>query len=55
MYLNIFFIIYLAVPGLSCGMWDLVAPPGIEPGSPALEVWRLSPWTTREVPNGHLF
>ena len=38
------------MPGLSCGMWDLVPWPGIEPGSPVLETWSLSHWTTREVP-----
>ena len=32
---------YLAVPGLSCSMWDLVLWPGIEPGPPALGVWNL--------------
>ena len=36
--------------GLSCGMWDLVPLPGIEPGPSALEVWSLNHWTTREVP-----
>ena len=35
---------------LSCGMWDLVPWPGIEPGPPALEVQSLSHWATREVP-----
>ena len=35
---------------LSCGMRHLVPWPGIEPGSPALGVWSLSHWTTREVP-----
>ena len=34
----------------SCGMWDLVPRPGIKPGSPALIVQRLIPWTIREVP-----
>ena len=28
----------------------LVSRPGIEPGSPALWVWSLNHWTTREVP-----
>ena len=28
--------IYLAVAGLSCGRWDLVPWPGIEPGPPAV-------------------
>ena len=31
-------------------MWDLVPRPGIEPGPPALGVWSLTHWTTREVP-----
>ena len=35
---------------LSCGMWDLVPWPGIEPRPPALGVQSLSYWTTREVP-----
>ena len=30
--------IYLAVLGLSCGMWDLVSRPGIEPGPSVLGV-----------------
>ena len=54
--------IYLAVPGLSCGtkiiscgMWNLVSWPGIEPGPPALRAWSLSHWTTREVLWGQLF
>ena len=42
--------IYLVALGLSCGMWALVPWPGIEPGPPALGVWDLSHWTTREVP-----
>ena len=33
----------------SCGMWDLVSQPGIEPGPP------LSHWTTREVPQESSF
>ena len=28
--------------GASCGMWDLVPRPGMEPASPALGVWSLS-------------
>ena len=35
---------------LSCSIWDLVPWPGIEPRSPALGVWSLSQWSTREVP-----
>ena len=41
--------IYLAMPSLSYGMWDLVPCPGMEPRSPVLGAWSLSPWTTREV------
>ena len=36
--------------GPSCGMWDLIPRPGIEPESPALGVWSLSHRTAREVP-----
>ena len=43
-------IIYLAALGLSCGMWDLVPWPGIEPGPHALGAQSLTHWTTREVP-----
>ena len=35
---------------LSCRIWDLVPRLEIEPGSPAFGAWRLSHWTTREVP-----
>ena len=35
---------------LSCGIWDLVPWPGVEPWSPALEPWSLSHWSTREIP-----
>ena len=48
-----FLIIYLfilAMPGLNCGLWDLVPWPGIEPGLPALGAQNLSHWTTRETP-----
>ena len=41
--------IYLTVLGLSCGIQDLVPRPGIKSRSPALGVWCLSHWTTREV------
>ena len=43
-------ILYLAMLGLSCSMWGLVPWPGIKPRLPALGVWSLSHWTTREVP-----
>lgn len=41
--------IYLVVPGLSCGMWELVPQSGIEPKSPALGTRSLSFWTIRKV------
>ena len=39
-----------SVRALSCGMWDPVSWPGMEPGSLSLGVWSLSHWTTREFP-----
>ena len=36
----------------SCGMWDLVPWPEIQPGPPALGVQSLSRWTIRDVPVG---
>ena len=42
--------IYLAVPGLSCSMWDLVSWPRIEPRLPALGARCLIQWTPRQVP-----
>ena len=42
--------LYLAVPGLSCSIQDLVPWPGSKPKLPALGTWSLSHWTTREVP-----
>ena len=42
--------IYLAALGLSCGMWDQVPWPRIEPGPPTLVAQSLSPWSPREVP-----
>ena len=35
---------------VSCGMWDLVPWPGIEPRPPALGLRSLSDYTTREIP-----
>ena len=43
------YLIYLAAPGFSCGLWGLVPRPGIKPRPPALEAWSLSHRTTREV------
>ena len=34
----------------SCGMWDLVPRPGIEPIPPSLGAWSLNHWTAKEVP-----
>ena len=49
--------IYLAVPGLSCGMQtlsccmcDLVPGPGIKPRPPVLGAQSLRHWTMREIP-----
>ena len=56
-YLSFFFLIFiylfihLTASSLSCGMWDLLPCPGIEPWPPALGAWNLSHWTTREVPS----
>ena len=33
---------FLAAPGLSCGIWDLVSRPGIKPRPPALGTQSLS-------------
>ena len=35
---------------LGYSLWDLISRPEIEPGPPALGVWSLSHWTTKEVP-----
>ena len=43
--------IFIMACGLfSCGIWDLILWPGIEPGPLALGAQRLSHWTTGEVP-----
>ena len=42
--------IYLAVPGLSCGRWDLAPGPGREARPPALGTQRLGHLTSREAP-----
>ena len=43
------YIIYLAVPHLSCDMWDLVPRSGVKPKAPALGAQSCSPWTTSRV------
>ena len=50
-FLFYFLFIYLTAPSFSCGMWNLLPWPGIEPRHPALERQSLSHWTTMEVPN----
>mgnify|MGYP007134199246 CR=1 FL=1 len=45
-----FFLIYLAAPCLSCGMWDPAPRAETEPRPPALGAWSPILWTTREVP-----
>ena len=40
-----FFLFISACTNFSCGMWDLVPWPGIEPGPPEFRVWSLSHWT----------
>ena len=41
--------VYLAAPGLSCGMRDLVPDQGSNLGPPTLGAWSLSHWITKEV------
>ena len=36
----------------SCGTWNLVPQPGIEPRPPASGAQRLSHWATRDIPEG---
>ena len=55
----IYLYIYLVVPGLSCSMQSLscdmcVLVPWIEPGPPALGVWSLCHWTTRDFPSSYI-
>ena len=45
-FLSFLMFIYLATPGLRCGMWDLVSRLGMEPWPPALGAWSLSQWTS---------
>ena len=48
-----FFVVVAPWKLFSCGRWDLVPQLGIGPRPPALSVWSLSYWTTREVPSLH--
>ena len=43
-------VLVVAHRSFSCGMWDLVPGPGVEPGSLSLGVWSRSSWTSKEVP-----
>ena len=43
--------LHCPMQALSGGIQDLAPRAGIEPGPPALGVWSLSHWTTREVPS----
>ena len=54
-----FLIMYSTVLGLSCDIWDLPSLlrhvrssslAKMEPGPPALGVWSLSHWTSRDIP-----
>ena len=47
---RVFFFLGVAFGTFSCGIWDLVLWPGMEPGPPALGVLSLSHWTTRKDP-----
>ena len=48
--------VLVAVCGIfSCGTWDLVPWPGIEPGPAALGTQSLSPWTMRKSPQMFYF
>ena len=47
---GIFFFFFLAVPGHSCSMQNLVPYLGIKSGLLELEEQSLNHWTTREVP-----
>ena len=40
-----------AAPGLTCGMWDPVPWPGMEPRPPTLGVWSLGHWPTKKCPS----
>ena len=47
-WLHQIFVVALRI--FSCGIWDLVPRPVIEPEPPTLGACSLSHWTTREVP-----
>ena len=49
-FFKIIYLLILAMPGLNCGVWDLVPWPGIESGPPTLGAQNFSHWTTRETP-----
>ena len=41
-----YWVLVVACRIFSCGKWDLIPQPGIEPSAPSLGVWSLNPWTT---------
>ena len=45
-----YFFFFLAMPALSCNMWDLVPWPRTGPGAPTLGRWSFSQWTNWEAP-----
>ena len=45
------FSLHCGMQTLSCGLWDLVPWPEIEPGPSVLRFCSLSPWTTTDVPH----
>jgi len=49
-FIQLCWVLVVACEIFCCGMWDLVPWPGSKPRPPALGIWSLSHWTTREVP-----
>ena len=46
-FFNIYFYLFILLHQVfSCGTWELVPWPGIEPGPPALGAWSQGHWTT---------
>ena len=48
LFIYLFIYFYLAVPNLSCSMWDLILQPWIEPVPPALGAQSPNHWTTQQ-------
>ena len=49
-FLLLFFFCFLLFLAVLCGLWDLVSPPDIEPGPPAVKALSPNYWTARELP-----